>query len=956
MELRGTAISYSSHKNKLKNIREQELLSNIKKIEQNLNESKLEELENYKTELYSIRQENLKGSMIRSKAKDIDQGEKPTKYFCNLEKHNFISKTMTQLQKDDGTVISEQQEILKEAENFYKTLYQSRDSDLEDIDLEEYVKINDMKTLSDDQANNLEGLLTYEEISKTLYNMKNEKSPGISGFAAEFFKVFWKDIGQFVLRSLNYGYIKGELSISQKQGVITCIPKENKPKLYLKNWRPITLLDTVYKIASGSIANRIKPNLDSLIDKDQTGFIQGRYMGENTRLLYDLIHHTEQKEIPGLLLLIDFEKAFDSLSWSFIRKALKFLNFGESFRRWIDVFYKGISSAVIQCGHLSSWFQIGRGCRQGDPLSPYIFIICAEFLSTKLRKNKNIKGIKIELKEFKISQFADDTTVILDGSDDSLNHTLEELEKFSKISGLKINYDKTQIVWIGSKKYSSDTIKTKWKLSWGKDTFKLLGINFNTDLDKMAKGNYTEKIKLLGKTATQWQRRMLSPLGKVTVIKTMLIPTLNHLFITLPNPSESIVNEINNILFTFLWNKKTKLKTSICVKQYSEGGLKMINIKAFIDALKLTWLRRLITYDSKWQHFIKSYIDLNKLMGCHLNYIEHCKKSLKNPFWVDVLNAFIKINSEKVLNEDQVLKCPLFYNNNIKVGGTHIYYTNWYKKGIKYINDLIKEDGEFYTLEEFIETTGIQTNHLQYYGTLRAIKLYLKYVNVKINSKNQNPIIPNHIHPLLKQKKGSQAMYHILNQNKDIPTGKLTWNKAYNFTDEDWAKIYALPFETTKHSAVRWFQISINHKILVTNKILHNMKVRNDALCYYCHSCDESINHLFWSCDRIQTFIKKVTGWLNAYGIDCSPTEKWFIFGWERGKTESKILNFILLYTKYYIYCTRCNQQSLFLEVFKRKLLFMYKTHMEIAINNNDLTKFEKEWSQFLPLVNSIDA
>ena len=125
MELQGTAISYSSHKNKLKNIREQELLSNIKKIEQNLNESKIEELENYKTELYSIRQENLKGSMIRSKAKDIDQGEKPTKYFYNLEKHNFISKTMTQLQKDDGTVISEQQEILKEAENFYKTLYQS---------------------------------------------------------------------------------------------------------------------------------------------------------------------------------------------------------------------------------------------------------------------------------------------------------------------------------------------------------------------------------------------------------------------------------------------------------------------------------------------------------------------------------------------------------------------------------------------------------------------------------------------------------------------------------------------------------------------------------------------------------------------------------------------------------------------------------------------------------------
>ena len=152
-------------------------------------------------------------------------------------------------------------------------------------------------------------------------------------------------------------------------------------------------------------------------------------MGENTRLLYDLRNYSEQKEIPGLLLLIDFEKAFDSMAWSFIRKAIKFLNFGESFRRWIDVFYKGILSAVMQCGHSSSWFQIGRSCRQGDPLSPYISISCAEFLSTKLRKNKNIKVIKIELKEFKISQFADDTTVILDGSDDSLSHTLEELEK-----------------------------------------------------------------------------------------------------------------------------------------------------------------------------------------------------------------------------------------------------------------------------------------------------------------------------------------------------------------------------------------------------------------------------------------------------------------------------------------------------------------------------------------------
>ena len=169
-------------------------------------------------------------------------------------------------------------------------------------------------------------------------------------------------------------------------------------------------------------------------------------------------------------------------------------------------------------------------------MSPYIFIICAEFLSTKLRKNKNIKGIKIELKEFKISQFADDTTVILGGSDDSFTHTLEELEKFSKISGLKINYDKTQIVWIGSAKYSSDTIKTKWKLSWGKDTFKLLGINFNTDLDKMAKGNYTEKIKLLKKNSNSMAAQNAITAGKGDSYKNNAYSNIKSSFYYTPKP------------------------------------------------------------------------------------------------------------------------------------------------------------------------------------------------------------------------------------------------------------------------------------------------------------------------------------------------------------------------------------------------------------------------------------
>ena len=131
---------------------------------------------------------------------------------------------------------------------------------------------------------------------------------------------------------MNFGYVNGELSNTQKEGIITCIPKENKPKHLLKNWRPITLLNTVYKIGSGSIANRLKSTLDKLISKEQTGFIPGRYIGENIRLIYDLLQYTEENQIPGLLLFIDFEKAFDSVSWKFIQKVLKFFNFGPSIK------------------------------------------------------------------------------------------------------------------------------------------------------------------------------------------------------------------------------------------------------------------------------------------------------------------------------------------------------------------------------------------------------------------------------------------------------------------------------------------------------------------------------------------------------------------------------------------------------------------------------------------------
>ena len=335
-------------------------------------------------QLESIRKECLRRHMVKLIMQYLNESKKPTKFFCQLEKNNYQTKTIKRIQLNDGTLIHDQETILQTVANYYANLFDQKTVD--DIELTDLVNNKDDKRLSNIQSKNLEGKLTVEELGQALKDMKNGKTPGMDGFPAEFFKVFWGKIKHFMLRALNCSFKHNCLSESLRTCVITCLPKGDKPREFLKNWRLLSMLSVVYKILSASLANRMKPILTNLVSETQCGFVPGRFIGDNTRLIYDVMHYLNKNNKVGLLILIDFEKAFDSISWVFINKVLKFFNFGETFIKWVTILNSKIKGTVIQCGNLSKFVNIKRGCRQGDPISPYLFILCGEILKLLILK------------------------------------------------------------------------------------------------------------------------------------------------------------------------------------------------------------------------------------------------------------------------------------------------------------------------------------------------------------------------------------------------------------------------------------------------------------------------------------------------------------------------------------------------------------------------------------------
>ena len=190
--------------------------------------------------------------------------------------------------------------------------------------------------------------MSVHECELAQITMENNKTPGTDGLTPEFYRYFWNLLGSFMVSSFNYAFRNGTLSISQRQGIVSLIPKKKKKNTeYFKNQRPVPLLNVDYKIATKTIALRLEKILPNLIHPCQSGYVKGRFIAESMRLIADTMHFTKEKNIPGVAVFLDFEKAFDSIEWNCIHKCLETFNFGLDLRQWIKVFYIQISLVVF---------------------------------------------------------------------------------------------------------------------------------------------------------------------------------------------------------------------------------------------------------------------------------------------------------------------------------------------------------------------------------------------------------------------------------------------------------------------------------------------------------------------------------------------------------------------------------------------------------------------------------
>ena len=450
--------------------------------------------------------------------------------------------------------------------------------------------------ISELQKQEIKSEITKEEISKNLKSFRQQKSPGPDGIPIDFYIMFWPKLQDYPEILMKCIVNTRNLHKSARRGIISLIPKKGCDLLYVKNWRLIILLNADYKLFSKILVTRLQNILDTIIHNDQMGFMPGRNISHNLWKTLDTITYIQKRKIDAILILLDFEKAFDRLEYKSLYGALRAFGIPQEYIDNIEILFTDFKLATVNGGFFSDWFSPSREVFQGNCISPYTLTTVIKILAIRLRQNDNIKGIEINGLINLLTQFADNMQMFMKFLQKSLQATIDELTIFEGISGMKVNYDKTAIYHIGSLTNSNAKLYVSREFQWMTEPLVILGLEVSNAENQMCDNNYSELIKKAENVLHCWQVCSLSICGKIQVLNSLVASLFVYRLSVLPCFTQNMLNRLDKMFNSFIWDdKRPKVKLETLAAPKDNSGLGLMNMKVKDQSLKLQWVKGIMS-------------------------------------------------------------------------------------------------------------------------------------------------------------------------------------------------------------------------------------------------------------------------------------------------------------------------------------------------------------------------
>lgn len=500
-----------------------------------------------------------------SQVKHLGLGDAPTKYFFNIHQQNTARAQILQLKLSTGEETRDQARILCAVGKYYADLYSAQTCTEEDIYVRSAMMQRVENKLTDAERLMLSAPPTVKEVEDVLFSLPANKAPGVDGVSVEALRKTWPVMKAFYLAMVQKFWEEGILAESITEGMIRLIPKSVN-KTELKDWRPLTMLNTDYKIIARLLASRLQVILPTLILPQQTGFIKGRNMLDNVLTLWMAQDAAKVTSSKGMFVKLDFEKAYDRVEHSYLWDTMEHCGLGEKFISLVKGLTVGASTAVHVNGAKTFRFPVERGVRQGCPLAPLLFALATQPLMTEMRHNFSLgklKGFRIGESVFiDYSLFADDMGVFIDDSFSSFQELRTALSKYEASSGARLNLAKSSILLLGMDRPPDWFPLTGCSLMGKGEIHKYLGAPAGQEITRIQRDEFC--TKKISSTLGGWETQLLLFEAR-TILLQHVLQAQPTFYSSLVRLSSQTCRRVEQLYRHFLWGYSKEGKAKIAL-------------------------------------------------------------------------------------------------------------------------------------------------------------------------------------------------------------------------------------------------------------------------------------------------------------------------------------------------------------------------------------------------------